>query len=49
MSEIFHIVGLCPDSFAHWDLLDMFAATGADFYYAWQSSRLKFISWFEKF
>lgn len=26
MHELFHIIGLCPDSFAHIDLLDFFVA-----------------------
>jgi hypothetical protein len=26
MHEILHFIGLCPDSFAHFDLLDLFVA-----------------------
>ena len=26
MHELFHIVGLCPDSISHLDLLDLFVA-----------------------
>ena len=26
MHEVLHIIGLCPDSFAHMDLLDIIAA-----------------------
>lgn len=33
MHEVFHIIGLCPDSFAHIDLLDIIVANFESFPY----------------
>lgn len=49
MNEILHFIGLCPDSLAHWDLLDLLALTGSDIYFAIYSSPVqKIISFFRK-
>lgn len=39
MHEILHIIGLCPDSFAHTDLLDIIAAN----YQSFTETNLKII------
>lgn len=39
MHEILHIIGLCPDSFAHMDLLDIVMAN----YQSLTESNFKFI------
>lgn len=33
MHEVLHVIGLCPDSFAHFDLLDLLVANFESFPY----------------
>jgi len=49
MSEILHIIGLCPDSFGHWNFMGAFLIEGVDVYAIYQNSFIgKFISQFKK-
>lgn len=48
MSEIFHIVGMCPDSFAHPDFLDLLTVSSVELFYAYQATYFRFFSWFKK-
>lgn len=45
MEHIFHAIGICPDSNAHWDLLDAMTVNGQEIWMAFNVAKLYVKAW----
>jgi hypothetical protein len=45
VEQIFHAIGICPDSASHWDLLDAITVNGQEVWMALNVTRLYFKTW----
>lgn len=48
MEQVFHAIGICPDSTAHWDLLDALTVNGQEVWIAINVCKLYVKSWVAK-
>jgi hypothetical protein len=45
MNEILHLIGLCPDSAFHWDLVDLLAISGNEMMFSYRLIHYKITSY----